>query len=301
MPPRRPNLEHEPLQQPPTWFPLPEKGACSFSIRHLRTRAFPFPFHYHRELELTWIVAGRGRRVLGEVVESFGAGDLVLVGAMLPHVWLSDRTVPGTEAFVLRFQREELERGALGLSESRPVREWLAGAGRGLAWRAPLPASWEAGFRALERERDRSLRLVRFLELLTRLSAGEAWVPICPRLPRAVIHGGVEQRIGYALRFLRENPCEPIRQAELARRLGMEPSAFSRLFRRITGKTFQTMRIELRLEQACRLLRATDWPVAEVCFAAGFGNLANFNRQFLRTEGRTPRAYRRAVIRGEER
>ena len=36
-------------------------------------------------------------------------------------------------------------------------------------------------------------------------------------------------------------------------------------------------------------------PITEVCFASGFNNLSNFNRQFLAQKGMTPTQFRRAL------
>jgi helix-turn-helix protein len=48
-----------------------------------------------------------------------------------------------------------------------------------------------------------------------------------------------------------------------------------------------------RLERAAALLRVTDWPVADVCFAGGAGSVESFMASFGRVLGRSPTAYRR--------
>jgi transcriptional regulator GlxA family with amidase domain len=49
-----------------------------------------------------------------------------------------------------------------------------------------------------------------------------------------------------------------------------------------------------RVAAASRSLVDTDRAIADIAHECGFTNLANFNRQFRRSRGMTPREYRRA-------
>ncbi len=80
---------------------------------------------------------------------------------------------------------------------------------------------------------------------------------------------------------------------EVAMRVGMSESQFSRYFRRATGNTFTDFVNRLRIARACQLLMETDRYISNVCYDCGFNNVANFNRRFLEIKGMTPKEFRR--------
>ena len=62
------------------------------------------------------------------------------------------------------------------------------------------------------------------------------------------------------------------------------------------NRTFRAFLNEVRIGHASRMLLETDQTVAEICYDSGFGNLSNFNRQFLKLRKVSPRAFRRKRI-----
>ncbi len=51
----------------------------------------------------------------------------------------------------------------------------------------------------------------------------------------------------------------------------------------------------MRISRACQQLEDDTTPITQVCFDAGFANVANFNRHFLKIKGMTPRQYRESI------
>ncbi|HZU48427.1 MAG TPA: AraC family transcriptional regulator [Mycobacterium sp.] len=87
---------------------------------------------------------------------------------------------------------------------------------------------------------------------------------------------------------------EPLSVAELARAAGLSKAHFSREFSRTFGETPHQYLLTRRLERAAALLRTTDWPVARICFAVGWGSVGSFTTSFRRMFGQTPTDYRAA-------
>ncbi|MEI8140232.1 MAG: AraC family transcriptional regulator [bacterium] len=78
----------------------------------------------------------------------------------------------------------------------------------------------------------------------------------------------------------------------LAEKAGYTRSHFSRLFKTQTGLSPRQYVINARVVLAKELLRGTTLSVSEVAKRAGYGDIFLFSRQFKRTAGLTPSAYR---------
>jgi AraC-like DNA-binding protein len=81
--------------------------------------------------------------------------------------------------------------------------------------------------------------------------------------------------------------AEPLAVADLARTAGLSPAHFSREFRRAFGESPHAYLLTRRLERAAALLRATDRPVAAICFAVGLRSVGSFTTSFVRAYGIT--------------
>jgi AraC-like DNA-binding protein len=255
--------------------------------------AFPYRWHFHPEFELTLITAGRGRRFVGDSIETFEPGDLVLLGPHLPHTWHS---VPArglrSAAVVVRFGPDLLGTGFLDRAECVRLRRLMAAAGRGLVFSgnaAGEVADRMAGLAAAP-ALERLLALPALLDQLAerakqRSLSSLEWDAAPPSRDA--------RRIDRACRHIMQHFTEPLSLAAVAAVVKLSPAGFSRFFRRMTGRTFVSWLTEVRIGHACRLLTQTDQPVLEIAIDSGFGNLSNFNRAFRRLRGCTPRDWRR--------
>jgi len=89
--------------------------------------------------------------------------------------------------------------------------------------------------------------------------------------------------------------AEPLTVTDMARAAGLSRAHFSREFKAAFGESPHQYLLTRRLERAAALLRVTDWPVADICFAVGAGSVGSFTASFTRVYGCPPTAYRRSL------
>ena len=271
----------------------PSQG-MSFAAFDRYSDGCPFDWHHHPESELTLIEHGRGRRFIGDHVGDYSDGDLLLIGPWLPHTWATDGPTPQRASWV-QFSEPWMRQIAGAAADFAPVGKLLTRSRQGLYF--PLPPKEAIKFipslakkpRSAAEAAGRSITLLKVLNDLAHVarpvSLASAAYSAAP--PPA------DARIAKAMRYAAEHFTEKVTQSHAADLACMTPEAFSRLFHRHTGRTFQRHVHDLRIGRACRLLQELDRSITDICFTAGFGNVANFNRVFRKLKGTTPREYRR--------
>jgi transcriptional regulator GlxA family with amidase domain len=93
--------------------------------------------------------------------------------------------------------------------------------------------------------------------------------------------------------WILENLSEDLSVPALARRAGMSPRNFSRVFAREVGETPRQFVQSVRIETARRLLEDTGESVDVIATLAGFPNADTLRREFTDSVGVPPTAYRR--------
>jgi AraC-like DNA-binding protein len=266
----------------------------SFVWLRVAGNRFQAPYHYHPEIELTLVTKSQGIRFVGDSVERFKEGDLILLGENLPHVWLNSPDCRQSEAIVIQFSPRFLGQGWQEIPEMLGIRRLLEKARRGLCFPPRTSELLRNRLRGLEKLHGVS-RVTEFLLILNELGRQKQTRFLCSLPYDAGRCQGHENRIHQVYRYLNENYQDTLLQSQVAKQLRLSPPAFARFFRKVTGKKFTQVVNEMRVEWACHLLRESDKTISEICYESGYKNLSNFNRQFQRLRQMTPRQYRDRV------
>ncbi|TCC03012.1 AraC family transcriptional regulator [Kribbella soli] len=121
-------------------------------------------------------------------------------------------------------------------------------------------------------------------EILWRLLTGEQGA-----LVRQIgLADGMLANIAEAIRWIRRNPSQQLRIADLADLAGMSPSTFHRHFRAATSMTPIQFQKQLRLQEARIHLRTRTASAATIAHELGYASPSQFTRDYQRAFGTTP-------------
>jgi len=268
----------------------------SLRCMHLAMPDFRGGLHRHGHFELTWIERGQGLRWVGDSVEPFFDGDLVLVSSETPHLWVSRglQSPQGCAATVLQFPPDGLQR--CGLPELAAVVPLLAQVAAGVEVQGPTRTEVQ-GLLARLPEATAQRRLAVLIEVLGCLLAGASDLRALsaprPGAPAAALRAGPsQQRVDRVLNWVESHLADELSVEDAAAVAHVSPAAFGRFFRREVGKSFTAYVNDARCGWAAlRLIQGAE-PIAQIAHACGFPTLSNFGEQFKRRYGITPREFR---------
>ncbi|NTT88023.1 AraC family transcriptional regulator [Tabrizicola sp. SY72] len=249
----------------------------------------------HKECEIHLIRNAEGTCYVGDHIGYFSPGDLFLVGAELPHNWMTplpEGQVILNRDVVLQFDEDRLKSASSAIPEMAQLDRLLMLARRGMVFHG---AARSGGAAMLEGVGQCSglQRFAKLLELLHLLARTKEYTLLSSAGFSPKLDDRSSGILAEVFRYLSGNLGQELRLSVVADLAGMTESSFSRFFKDKTGNTFTRHLTALRTGKACELLARTNLPITEICGEVGYENLSNFNRAFREVRGMTPSQYRK--------
>ena len=267
----------------------------SLTVNHNRYPNFLRIWHYHPEFELVVILQSTGTRFIGDSIEKFREGDVVLIGKNVPHMWLNDEAYfqddssVAAEAVAIHFKKEFLGADFFDVPEMKPISDLLEKAGRGIKFKN-LNSATLAKIKKLI-DFDATTRIFKTMEVLYTLSRHKKYQLLSSASFVNSFRKTENRRMDKIYAYVFENFNAGISASDVAKVAGMNKSAFSRFFKKIHRSPFTRYLNEIKLGYACKLLLENKESITAIGYLSGFNNISNFNRQFKLKYGISPSVY----------
>jgi len=257
-------------------------------------------WHLHEEYELHLILNTSGKVFVGDYVGRFTPGSLFLTGPSLPHNWVTEKSQIETvllRDMLIQFNHETIVQAWKAFPELKELKYLLESSRSGIEFKGYDPELAES-YLASIRDSSGMVRLMHFLNFMQELNKWPQKASLSLTQLKPALSLNDQNLVHEIVQYVTENYQNQIALPDVAAIANMSESAFSRYFMKTTGNRFSNFVARIRIGRACTLLCETDSNISTIAFSSGFNNIANFNRQFIKLKGMTPRQYRKTVQQG---
>jgi AraC-like DNA-binding protein len=278
----------------PIFKKVDSKSEGAFVARIDEFAQFYNKWHFHPELELTHIVKGRGTRFVGDNIEFFQDGDLILVGSNLPHVWKnqnkeSELSVARVVQFLPNFMGEDI----LKLVEFKNIQKLLIKSSFGLKIEGEVKVLILGFLNKLFKTEDPLERIILIIKMLDCLGTSDETIPISKSLFLVELDKQNKDRLNRVIDYTITNFASKIMLEDVASISNMSVSNFCKFFKVRVKKTYVQYLTEVRIGMSCKMLIENQLSINRIAYDSGFVNISNFNRAFKLNKNMTPFSYRK--------
>lgn len=261
--------------------------------------------HKHDFIEIAYVISGKGMHVVGDRRFSTSKGDLFVVNYDIPHGFFADPG-SGVQPIVYNcvFMPNFLDASLLGSIYFEDIFS-------SFLFRSIFPEEYTRSadlslkgteyqdvgdlFRKMYEEYQ--ARSKGYLEII-RAYLIELIVKIFRLMENSKpsnISSQNQRLVQQAVEYLKDNFTADIRLEELAMKSFISKNYFSRLFKEVTGINFTDYIQNLRVDEACSLLKGTDMKVTAIANQVGFKDMKFFYEVFRKITGKTPGEFRKGI------
>lgn len=273
----------------------------SFSVRQDLVPYINNRWHYHAEVELLHFKEGSGTQFIGDSIQQFREGDVVLVGANLPHYWRFDDiyfeedSQAAADVRVAHFCEDFWGSQFLDLPENLHIKTILDKAKRGLQITGETKEKVAALLDCLLHANDNH-RIIYLMEALNLIASSKETVTLSSIGFKFDIGQDEKDRINAIYEYSLKNFKRPIQLEEIAGVANISPNSFCRYFKSKTRKTYSQFLIEIRVGHACKLLIENNMSIKQLCYESGFNNFTSFHKYFKMITNKSPLIYQKEFM-----
>ncbi|MFD0798739.1 AraC family transcriptional regulator [Maribacter chungangensis] len=258
-------------------------------------------WHFHPELQISFIVKGKGTRFVGDHVETFEEEDLVLTGPNVPHLWRSDEAYfdadsnLSTKGLVIYFNQELLHEGLMKKNEFYHINKLIKNSARGVEFYGETKRTIKPLLLRMGNIKGFQ-RIILLMEIVNVLANSNQFKLLSSPAYTNVLKGDDTKKMSLVYAYVMSNFKNKIALKEVSDMLNMNTTSFCKYFKPRANKTFTRFVNEIRIGHARKLLLEDNLNISEIGYECGFSTLSNFNKQFKSIANMPPHEYRRLFL-----
>lgn len=272
-------------------FKVPKPDKESLVYQEDREIRFYDKLHQHEEIQISFVANGSGSLILGDTVSDYSPGDILVIGERIPHLFRSDiKEEELSVMYSLFFTKKSFGEDFFKLTDLLGVESFFKTSDYGLKICSNKSEIQEKFYEI--KGQNRMQRLATFLQILDLIIHSET-KPLSSFVYQKRYTEDEGKRMSNVFEYTMDHYQETISLETIAEKANMSKNAFCRYFKKRTNKTYFQYLIDLRIEQACKLLvTKQEVSIGLISDMVGFPNVANFNRKFKELKKMTPSKYR---------
>ena len=250
--------------------------------------------HQHEEIQICHILRGEGTLVVGDSINPYKKGDVIVIGSFMPHVFKPDVGASSISKMrSLFFTKNSFGTNFFDLEVSQELHSFFEKSSYGFKL-ITSKNSASALFSKIHKA-SKLQRFILFMKLLKILSNSEH-----QRLSSFIYdkkYSPTEgKRMTDVLEYTFENYNKDVCLEAVAQVAAMTKNSFCKYFKKVTNKTYFEFLKEIRVEHACKLIRRhKDLRIFDVAYQCGFKNISNFNKQFKMVTTLSPSDFKKLI------
>ncbi|RPD99991.1 AraC family transcriptional regulator [Aureibaculum marinum] len=272
-------------------FKIPKPEHATFIFQKDTDSIFYDKLHQHEEIQLSLIVEGQGTLIIGDTINYYNAGDILIIGSNLPHVFKSDIKASETsEMLTLFFTETSFGEHFFHLEPLKEAASFFKRSKYGFKIK-----SNKKQLRKLFKRLENNTKFNQFLLFLKilKLCSTANYTSLSSFLYNKKYSENEGKRLRDVFEYTMTHFEQNISLDSVSSIANMTKNAFCKYFKKRTNKTYFQFLTELRVEHACKLLiHNKELHITEIAYQSGFKNISNFNRQFKLLKQATPSDFR---------
>ena len=278
----------------PIEFTVPVRGDEAFYVMDNSDPNFYEYYHRHREFQITYIAAGEGAFMLGNLIRPCLENQIFLIKPNDPHMFFKDDriAIPAPIRVIHIFFSLEKLHPFFDMTEMQGIKSLFYNLDASKLLPEQFAISLRELFLPIGTDGGPS-KLIKIIKIFNTLVAHkDELISMYSGLSKVNFHDADGLRINTVIKYALENYRKTISIEEISALIHLTPTAFCKFFKKHTQKTFVSFLNEIRIESACQLLVNNKVEsIAETAYRCGFNTAVHFNRVFLQVMKVSPKEF----------